>query len=109
MKSVTDDHAAAWQHLTDDERALLLAAKGRGGEILDNPDWAPDCGQLVKLGLVGKYEVALTPAGHALADWVNKRQRPVQVEWNGVGQGWEVRILDMDDQPLSGWTYIPPS
>jgi hypothetical protein len=71
---VTHGHAAAWRNLTDDERALLLAAKGRGGEILDNPDWAPDCGRLVELGLVGKYEVALTPAGHALADWAENEE-----------------------------------
>jgi hypothetical protein len=58
-----------WLQLTDNERSLLLGAKARGGEILDNPHWAPDCGTLVARGLVGKYEVALTPAGHALAEW----------------------------------------
>jgi hypothetical protein len=55
------------EELTPDERELLLAAKARGGMICDDPDWAPDCGTLVERGLVGKYEVALTPAGHAAA------------------------------------------
>jgi hypothetical protein len=61
-----------YDQLTPAERSLLLGAKARGGEILDDPDRAPDCGTLVARGLVGKYEVALTPAGHALADWMQR-------------------------------------
>lgn len=67
------DHAATWQTLTATERALLIGARSRGGVILDNPDWAPDCGTLFQRGLVGKHEAALTLAGHELADWANTR------------------------------------
>ncbi len=76
------DHFATWEALTPDERALVLAAAGRGGEILDNPDTAPDCGTLVERGLVGKHEVALTPAGHALATWAEFERFRAGLRWN---------------------------
>lgn len=66
------NYEGIYSQLTPAERSLLLGAKARGGEILDNTYWAPDCGTLVAQGLVGKYEVALTQEGHDLADWVNE-------------------------------------
>lgn len=66
------NHREILAQLTSAEVILLLEAKVRGGEILDDPDQAPDCGTLVTRGLVGKYEVALTQAGHAFADWLNE-------------------------------------
>lgn len=38
-----------------------------------------------------------------------KFRPPMQVEWRwqNDGRGWEVRVLDMDDQPLSEWTRVP--
>lgn len=66
------NHREILAQLTSAEVILLLEAKARGGVLLDNPHWAPDCGTLRKRGLVGKYEIALTQAGHALADWLNE-------------------------------------
>lgn len=68
------DHAATYAALTDDERALLVGAKSRGGEVWDGGELAPDCGTLVARGLVGRYEVGLTQAGHALAEWITARR-----------------------------------
>lgn len=62
-----DEAGALWRALTDTERALILYAKANGGMVYDGGEWSPECGTLVERGLVGKFEVALTPAGHALA------------------------------------------
>ena len=67
------EHAELWAELTDAERALITYGGQHGGMVYDGGPYGPECGTLVARGLVGRFEVALTPAGHALAEWVRDR------------------------------------
>jgi hypothetical protein len=58
-----------WAQLTSAERELVLYAKRNGGMVYDGGEYSPEVGTLVARGLVGKFEIALTPAGHELAEW----------------------------------------